>query len=58
MTKTVPKKKKCRNAAWLRRLYKELSEEESERQGRKGKMYPKLNAQFQRTTRREIRRPS
>ena len=39
MTKTIPKKKKCKKAKWL---YEETLQiaERSERQRRKGKIYP------------------
>ena len=33
VTKTIPKKKKCKKAKWL-------SKERSEKQGRKGKIHP------------------
>ena len=37
VTKTIPKKKKCKKATWLsRRLYKEMRKEER----RKGKIHP------------------
>ena len=35
MNKTIPKKKKCKKAKWF------LRQEEKQRQGIKGKIYPK-----------------
>ena len=41
VTKTIPKKKKCkRRSGCLRRLYKLLGKKRSKRQGRKEKIYP------------------
>ena len=41
MIKTVPKKKKCRKAKWLTEKSLQIAEKKrSERQRRKGKIYP------------------
>ena len=37
VTKTIPKKKKCKKAKWLSEETLQIAEERSERQGRKGK---------------------
>ena len=39
MTKTIPKKKKCNKAKWLSEKALQISEERSEKQRRKGKIY-------------------
>ena len=40
VTKTIPKKKKCKKAKWLSEKVLHIAEEkESEKQGRKGKIY-------------------
>ena len=44
VTKTIPKKSKCRRAKWLSEVYKERR---YERQGRREK-YTQLNEEFQR----------
>ena len=38
--KTIPKKKKCKKAKWLSREALQIAEKRSERQMRKGKIYP------------------
>ena len=38
--KTIPKGKKCKKAKWLSEEALQISEKRSERQRRKGKMYP------------------
>ena len=38
--KTIPNKKKCKKAKWLSEEALQISEKRSERQRRKGKMYP------------------
>ena len=38
--KTVPKKKKCKKAKWLSEEALQIAEKRSERQRRKGKIYP------------------
>ena len=40
MTKTIPKKKKCKKAKWLSEGALQIAEKRSERQRRKGKIYP------------------
>ena len=40
MIKTIPKKKKCRRAKWLPEEASQTAEKRSERQRRKGKIYP------------------
>ena len=39
MTKTIPKKKKCKKAKWLSEEALQIAEERSQRQERKGKIY-------------------
>ena len=36
----MPKKKKCKKAKWLRRLYKIAEERKEVQAGRKGKIHP------------------
>ena len=38
--KTIPKKKKCKKAKWLSEDVLQIAEKRSERQRRKGKIYP------------------
>ena len=38
--KTIPKKKKCKKAKWLSDEALQIDEKRSERQRRKGKIYP------------------
>ena len=40
MIKTIPKKKKCQKAKWLFEEALQIAEKGSERQRRKGKIYP------------------
>ena len=40
MTKTIPKKKKCKKAKWLSEGALQIAEKRSERQRRKGQIYP------------------
>ena len=40
VTKTIPKKKKCKKAKWLSEGALQKAEKRSERQRRKGKVYP------------------
>ena len=40
LIKTIPKKKKCKNAKWLSEEVLQIAEKRSERQRRKGKIYP------------------
>ena len=39
LTKTIPKKKKCKKANWLSEEALQIAEERSKRLGRKGKIY-------------------
>ena len=41
VTKTIPKKKKCKKAKWLSEEALQIAEKRSERQRRKGKIYPR-----------------
>ena len=52
VTKTTPKKKKCKKAKQLSEEALQIAEKRSERQRRKGKIYH-LNAEFQRIARRD-----
>ena len=52
MYKTIPKKNKCKKAKWLFDKALQRAEKRSERQRRKGKIYP-FDAEFQRITRRD-----
>ena len=52
VTKTIPKKKKCKRAKWLSEEALQIAEKRRERQRRKGKMYL-LNEEFQRIARRD-----
>ena len=49
--KTIPKKKKCKKAKWLRRLYRLLRKKEKQKAERE--RYTHLNAEFQRIARRD-----
>ena len=40
MIKTIPKKKKCKKAKWLSKEALQIAVKRSERQRRKGKIYP------------------
>ena len=40
VTKTIPKKKKCKKAKWLSEEALHIAEKRSEKQRRKGKIYP------------------
>ena len=40
VTKTIPKKKKCKKAKWLSEKALQIAEKRSERQRRKGKIHP------------------
>ena len=54
MTKTSPKKKKCKKAKWLSKETLQIAEKrkEAKRKGEKER-YPHLNAEFQRIARRD-----
>ena len=40
MIKTIPKKKKCKKVKWLSEEALQIAEKRSEKQRRKGKIYP------------------
>ena len=40
LIKIIPKKKKCKKAKWLSEEASQIAEKRSERQRRKGKIYP------------------
>ena len=54
MTKTIPKKKKCKKAKWLSEEALQIAEERREvkSKGEKGR-YTHLNAKFQKIVRRD-----
>ena len=53
MSKTTPKKKKCRNAKWLCEESLQIAEKRREAKGKgERERYTQLNAEFQRTARR------
>ena len=57
--KTIPKKKKCKKAKWLSEEALQIAEERREVKGKGEKeRYIHLNAEFQRTARKDIRKPS
>ena len=56
MTKTIPKKKKCKMAKWLSEEALQIAKKISERQRRKGKIYPS-ECGVPRNS-KEIRKPS
>ena len=51
VTKTIPKKKKCKKAKWLSEEALQIAKKKRERQRRKER-YTQLNAEFQRIVRR------
>ena len=51
LTKTIPKKKKCKRAKWLSKETLQVAEKRSERQGERER-YTQLYAEFQRMARR------
>ena len=54
VTKTIPKKKKCKNAKWLSEEALHIAEERREAKGKgERERYIQLNAEFQRKARRE-----
>ena len=56
MIKTTPKKKKCKKAKWLSEEDLEIAEKRREVKGKGEKeRYSHLNAEFQRTTKRDKR---
>ena len=54
LTKTIPKKKKCKKAKWLSEKALQIAEKRREAKGKAEKeRYTHLNAEFQRTARRD-----
>ena len=54
VTKTIPKKKKCKKTKWLSEDDLQIAEKRREVKGKGGKeRYTHLNAEFQRTARRD-----
>ena len=54
MIKTIPKKKKCKKAKWLSEKALQIAEKRREEKGKGEKdRYTHLNAEFQRTARRD-----
>ena len=54
MIKTIPKKKKCKEAKWLSEKALKIAEKRREAKSKGGKeIYNYLNAEFQRIARRE-----
>ena len=54
MIKTIPKKKKCKNAKWLSEEALQIAKERREAKGKGEKeRYTHLNAEFQRRARRD-----
>ena len=54
MTKTIPKKKKCKKAKWLSEKALQIAEKRRELKGKGEKeRYTQLNAEFQRIARRD-----
>ena len=52
--KTLPKEKKCKKAKWLSEEALQIAEKRKEAKGKgKKEIYPHLNAEFQRITRRD-----
>ena len=57
MTKTTPKKKKCKKASWLPEEALHISEKRREVKGKgERERYTFLNSEFQRLGRRDIRK--
>ena len=56
MTKTIPKKKKCKKAKWLSEDVLKIAEERREVKGKaERKRYTQLNAEYQRIARRDMK---
>ena len=54
MTKTIPKKKKCKKAKWLSEEVLQIAKERREaKRKRERERHSQLNAESQRTTRRD-----
>ena len=57
--KTIPKKKRCKKAKWLPEEALQIAEKRREAKGKGEKeIYSRLNAEFQRIARRDIRKLS
>ena len=57
--KTIPKKKKCKKAKWLSEEGLQVAEKRREVKGNGEKeRYTHLNAEFQRTAKRDKKKPS
>ena len=57
MIKTIPKKKKCRKAKWLSEESSQIADKRREMTGKGEKeRYAHLNAEFQRTARKDKKR--
>ena len=57
MTKTIPKKKKCKKANWLPEEALPIAEKKREVKGKgERERYTLLNSEFQRLVRRDIRK--
>ena len=55
VTKTIPKKKKCKKVKWLSEEALQISEKRREVKGKgKGKDRPQLNTELQRIARRDM----
>ena len=53
MTKTIPKKKKCKKAKWLSEEALKVAEERGVKSKGERERYTHLNAKFQRISRRD-----
>ena len=53
MIKTIPKKKKCKKTRWLSERALQIAEKRREAKVREKEKYIHLNAEFQRTARRD-----
>ena len=53
MTKTIPKKKKCKKAKWLSEEVLQIAEKREVKSKGKRERYTQLNAEFQRIARRD-----
>ena len=54
MTKTIPKKKKCKKAEWLSEEALQIAEKRKHTKGKgKKERYTQLNAEFQKIARRD-----
>ena len=54
MTKTIPKKRKCKKAKWLSEEASKIAEKKEKlKEKKKGERYTQLNGEFQRIARRD-----